>query len=112
MTHKRLGTLRGRVCEAALTKPAALRSQSSDRLSFLISSPTKALCDGLVLSHGLGALSRGYRRQRLLEDLRLDSELLGQLNLADIHGCLATRFKHRPLVTMLAVVEALQGKSH
>ncbi|WP_368412276.1 hypothetical protein [Synechococcus sp.] len=47
-------------------------------------------------------------RQWLLEDLRLDAELLGQLDLADIHACLASGFKRRQLGTLLAVLEALQ----
>ena len=82
--------------------------QSSDGLSFLITSPAKALCDRLVLSRGLGPLSRESMRQWLLEDLRLDAELLGQLDLADIGACLASGFKRRQLASLLAVVKALQ----
>jgi hypothetical protein len=47
-------------------------------------------------------------RKWLLEDLRLDAELLGQLDLADIHACLASGFKRRQLATLLVVVKALQ----
>ena len=86
--------------------------QSTDGLSFLITSPAKALCDRLVLSRGLGQLSRGAMGQWLLEDLRLDAELLGQLDLADIRGCLATGFKRRQLGTLLTVVETLQREMH
>ena len=82
--------------------------QSAEGLSFLITSPAKALCDRLVLSRGLGALSRETMRQWLLEDLRLDAELLGQLDLADIHACLVTGYKRRQLGSLLAVLEALQ----
>ena len=84
--------------------------QSADGLSFLITSPAKALCDRLVLSRGLGQLSREAMDQWLLEDLRLDTELLARLNLADIRGCLATGFKRRQLGTLLAVVATLQGE--
>lgn len=81
-----------------------------DGLSFLITSPAKALCDRLVLSRGLPPLSRGAMRQWLLEDLRCDPELLGQLDLAEIRACLATGFKSRQLGTLLSVMEGLQGE--
>ena len=83
---------------------------SGDGLSFLIASPAKALCDRLVLSRNLPLLSRGAMRQWLLEDLRCDPELLGQLDLADIRACLATGFKRRQLGTLLTVMEGLQGE--
>jgi hypothetical protein len=86
--------------------------QNADGLSFLITSPAKALCDRLVLSRGLGQLSRAAMGQWLLEDLRLDAELLGQLDLADLRACVATGFKRRQLGTLLAVVERLQGEMH
>jgi hypothetical protein len=83
---------------------------SDEGLSFLIASPTKALCDRLVLSCDLPLLSRAVMRQWLLEDLRCDPELLGQLDLADIRACLATGFKCRQLGTLLSVMEGLQGE--
>lgn len=82
--------------------------QRADGLNFLIASPTKALCDRLVLSRGLQQLSRAAMRQWLLEDLRLDWEALGQLELATIRAALATGFKRRQLATLLKVLEALQ----
>jgi hypothetical protein len=82
--------------------------QSRDGLSFLITSPAKALCDRLVLSRALPLLSRQAMRQWLLEDLRLDHDLLGQLDLSDLHACLVTGFKRRQLGTLLAVLETLQ----
>jgi len=84
--------------------------QADNGLSFLITSPAKALCDRLVLSRGLPLFSRGAMRQWLLEDLRCDPELLGQLELVDIRSCLATGFKRRQLGTLLAVMEGLQGE--
>ena len=48
-------------------------------------------------------------RQWLLEDLRLDPELLVQLiSLGEIRLCLASGFKRRQLGTMLKVIESLQ----
>ena len=82
--------------------------QSRDGLSFLITSPTKALCDRLVLARNLPPLSRQAMRQWLLDDLRLDSDRLSEMDLNDLRACLATGFKHRQLGTLLAVLETLQ----
>jgi hypothetical protein len=82
--------------------------QSRDGLCFLITSPTKALCDRLVLSRALPLLSRSAMREWLLDDLRLDPDLLGQLDLSALHACLATGFKRRQLGTLLAVLKTLQ----
>ena len=82
--------------------------QSRDGLSFLITSPAKALCDRLVLARNLPPLSRQAMRQWLLDDLRLDSDRLSEMDLNDLRACLATGFKHRQLGTLLAVLETLQ----
>lgn len=81
---------------------------SNDGFSFLIASPAKALCDRLVLARNLPLLSRGGMRQWLLNDLRLDPELLSEMDLSDVSACLATGFKHRQLGTLLAVLKPLQ----
>jgi hypothetical protein len=81
---------------------------SDDGLSFLITSPAKALADRLVLARNLPPLSRSAMRQWLLEDLRLDPQVLGEMDLSDVGACLATGFKRRQLGTLLAVLEALQ----
>jgi hypothetical protein len=82
--------------------------EAGDGLSFLMASPAKALCDRLVLSRSLPPLSRGAMRQWLLEDLRLNPELLHEINLADLRACLATGYKRRQVGTLLAVIEHLQ----
>jgi hypothetical protein len=82
--------------------------QSADGLSFLIASPAKALCDRLVLARNLPPLSRSAMRQWLLEDLRLDPDLLSEMDLNDLYACQATGFKQRQLKTLVAVLETLQ----
>lgn len=82
--------------------------QSPDGLGFLIASPTKALCDRLVLSRQLPPLSRMAMRQWLLEDLRLDPDLLAELSLTEIDHCLAAGLKQRQLATLRKVIETLQ----
>ncbi|MCP9911747.1 hypothetical protein KBZ15_17830 [Cyanobium sp. BA20m-p-22] len=61
---------------------------SNDGLSFLIASPAKALCDRLVLARNMPLLSRSAMRMRqwLLDDLRLDPELLSEMDLSDVHA--------------------------
>ena len=81
---------------------------SSDGLSFLITSPAKALCDRLVLARNLPLLSRSAMRQWLLDDLRLDPEWLSAMDLTDVRACLVTGLKRRQLGTLLAVLERLQ----
>lgn len=81
--------------------------EGPDGLRFLIASPTKALCDRLVLSRQLPLLSRVAMRQWLLEDLRLDPDLLSQLSLSEIRRCQASGFKQRQLGTLLTVIETL-----
>ena len=62
-----------------------------------------------MLSLQLPVLSRTAMRQWLLEDLRLDPELLVQLiSLGEIRLCLASGFKRRQLGTLLKVIESLQ----
>ncbi len=82
--------------------------QTSDGLSFLIASPAKALADRLVLNRTLPPLSRHVMQQWLLNDLRLDHEQLGALNLADLRAGLASGYKQRQLATLLHVIETLQ----
>lgn len=81
---------------------------SSDGLSFLITSPAKALCDRLVLACNLPLLSRSAMREWLLDDLRLDPEWISAIDLSDVRACLVTGFKRRQLGTLLAVLERLQ----
>lgn len=75
---------------------------------FLLASPTKALCDRLVLSRELPPLSRPAMRDWLLHDLRLDTDLLCDLSLDELRHCLSAGFKQRQLRTLLQVIEMLQ----
>jgi hypothetical protein len=75
---------------------------------FLMASPTKALCDRLVLSRQLPPLSREAMHDWLLHDLRLEPELLGALSLVELRHCLNTGYKQRQLSTLLQVIKNLQ----
>jgi hypothetical protein len=75
---------------------------------FLLASPTKALCDRLVLSRQLPPLSRQAMRDWLLHDLRLDPESLAGLSLDELRHVLIAGFKQRQIRTLLDVIDALQ----
>lgn len=75
---------------------------------FLLASPTKALCDQLVLSRELPPLSRSAMRDWLLHDLRLECDRLCDLSLDELRHCLSAGFKQRQLRTLLQVIEAWQ----
>lgn len=81
--------------------------EGADGICYLIASPTKALCDRLVLSRQLLPLSRAAMREWLLDDLRLDEDRLSELSLGQINQCVAAGFKQRQLSTLLTVIEAL-----
>lgn len=52
----------------------------SEKISFMIAEPEKALCDWLVLTPNLNIYSTKTMRILLLEDLRLDEEKLSELS--------------------------------
>ena len=57
----------------------------SEKISFMIAEPEKALCDWLVLTPNLKIYSSKTMRILLLEDLRLDEEKLSELSPTKIH---------------------------
>lgn len=57
----------------------------SEKISFMIAEPEKALCDWLVLTPNLSIYSTRTMRLLLLEDLRLDEEKLSRLSPTKIH---------------------------
>lgn len=85
--------------------------QSAEGFGYLIATPTKALCDRLVLSPQLQRLSRADMRVWLIEDLRLDTDLLGLLMVSEVEEYMQAGFKRRELGTLKAVIEALREES-
>lgn len=79
-----------------------------DGLSFLMASPTKAICDKLLLTRRLQAASVKSMRALLFDDLRLEPETVRALNLDVIRDCVATGHKPRPLQALQKCVEAMQ----
>lgn len=80
----------------------------SEGLSFLMASPAKAICDKLVLTRRLQAVSVKSMRVFLFEDLRLEAESVRALDQRVIRDCMATGHKSRHLQALQKCVEAMQ----
>jgi len=78
-----------------------------DNLSFLMASPTKAICDKLLLTRRLQAISGKSIRAFLFEDLRLEPEAVRALDQSVIRDCMATGHKLRQLQALQKCVEAM-----
>lgn len=76
-----------------------------DGTSFLLAGPTQALCDKVVLTRRLQAVSAKSMRTFLLEDLRLESDAIGTLDTAVIQQCIASGYKSRQLQALCRCVE-------
>jgi hypothetical protein len=76
--------------------------------TFLIASPEKALCDKVLLTRNLNALSVMAMRKYLLDDLRLDPDAVGVLDPSIFRQCLAAGHKPRQMAALCKAVEALK----
>ena len=76
--------------------------------SFLMASPEKALCDKVLLTRNLNAVSVASMRAYLLEDMRMEPEALGALDTSIIKQCLEAGHKPRQLAALLKAVETMR----
>ncbi len=74
--------------------------------SFLMASPTQALCDQIMLTRHLQVCSIKAMRHFLFEDLRIEPEVVGVLDTHVIQQCIAAGYKSRQLQALLDCVEA------
>jgi hypothetical protein len=112
-------TGRGRVIANALGRfsyarlPAHLypcgitQASASERETFLIASPAKALCDKVLLTPRLRASSRGAMRRFLFEDLRIDPGMLHGLDMDIVRTYVNGGSKTAPLRALLQCLETL-----
>jgi hypothetical protein len=82
--------------------------KNPDGSTFLIASPEKALCDKVLLTRNLQALSVAGMRAYLLEDLRLDSDAVSSFDISIFEQCLATGRKPRQLAALCKLVKVMQ----
>ena len=79
--------------------------QNIDGTSYLMASPTQALCDLLVLSRRMKSASTKAMREYLFEDLRIEPEELASLDQKVIAQCISAGRKAQQLKALLACVE-------
>lgn len=83
------------------------RMQNPDGTAFLMASLEKALCDKVALTRNLPVFSVAGMRTFLIEDLRLDTELLHDMNLAIVSECMEAGYKQRHMVLLLKALETI-----
>lgn len=79
-----------------------------DGTSFLMASPTQAVCDKVVLTRNLQACSAKNMRTFLLFDLRMEPDAVSALDLTVIKQCMVVGYKTRQLQALYGCVEAMQ----
>lgn len=81
--------------------------QISPKQSMLIASPEKALCDKIVLTPKINLRSIKQTQEFLLEDLRLDSEILNSLDLQLMESWIANAPKRDSLNMLIKTLAKL-----
>ena len=111
---------RGRVLENVLgrfsyaTVPGKLfplgvrREEVSGSVAFLMAGPEKALCDKVLLTRHLQAVSWTAMHDFLFADLRLDEDALALFELAVVRKYAESGHKQRQMRTLLQVLETLK----
>ncbi|QIB52628.1 hypothetical protein [Pseudomonas sp. OIL-1] len=85
-----------------------MMERNPDGSHFLIASPEKALCDKVLFTRNLHATTTRTMHVFLEDDLRIDFDVLSELNLEPVRQCVATGHKPRQLRALCKVLEGLQ----
>lgn len=83
-----------------------IQASASAQETFLIASPTKALCDKILLTPRLRATSRVAIQRLLFDDLRIDADALRELDLDVVRAYADSGTKSAQLRALLRCVEA------
>ncbi|GLR64361.1 type IV toxin-antitoxin system AbiEi family antitoxin domain-containing protein [Marinospirillum insulare] len=111
-------TGRGREVENALGRfsyskipqalfPLGLTIEAVGNQHFWLASPTKAVCDTVLLTRHLKALGKASMEAFLFEDLRIDEELLVDFDAAVLEGYASSGYKPRQFNALRQVLEGL-----
>jgi hypothetical protein len=110
---------RGRVMENALGRfsyysipselfPIGIQlEQHGNSIAFLMAGPEKALCDKVMLTRHLQAVSRSSMREFLFEDMRMDPDALANFDLDIVDQYVASGHKPRQMRALRRVLEEL-----
>lgn len=81
------------------------RESVGEQVSFLMASPEKALCDKLLLTRHFRIQGASAMRDFLLQDLRVDEEALGKMDLSVVRAYADSGHKTRQMAALRAVLE-------
>jgi hypothetical protein len=73
----------------------------------LIASPEKSLCDKIVTTAGINLRSKKQAQSYLLDDLRIDQEKLGELNIEEMSNWLSVAPKANSLKILIEAISEL-----
>jgi hypothetical protein len=84
-----------------------LTIEAVDNQHFWLASPTKAVCDKVLLTRHLKAMGRASMRAFLFEDLRLDEDALRDFDVSVLEAYASSGYKPRQFKALREVLEAL-----
>lgn len=110
-TSKVYNTSVGRFSYRHLSAPYysfGIRSvQFSDQQTAMVATCEKAICDKIVLTAGVLLRSQSQTRDFLLEDMRMDEDMLRNLNVSEIHSWIEDAPKRSSLSMLVQTLESL-----
>ncbi|MGC9387101.1 MAG: type IV toxin-antitoxin system AbiEi family antitoxin domain-containing protein [Hydrogenovibrio sp.] len=87
--------------------PVGLTIEAEGEQHFWMASPTKAVCDKVLLTRHLKAVGKASMRAFLFEDLRLDEEGLRDFDASVLNAYVSSGHKPRQFKALRQVLEAL-----
>lgn len=110
-TSKVYNTSVGRFSYRHLSAPYysfGIRSvQFGDQQTAMVATCEKAICDKIVLTAGVLLRSQSQTRDFLLEDMRMDEDMLRNLNVSEIHSWIEDAPKRSSLSMLVQTLESL-----
>lgn len=79
----------------------------TEKQTVLMAGPEKSLCDKIITTSGIQLRSKQQSRAFLLEDLRLDEELMKKLDVAEIESWLPDCPKRNSIKVLIETLKAL-----
>jgi len=79
--------------------------KTTDKYSFMIATPTTALCDKVVFTKTLNIVSIKSMLEYLMDDLRMEIEKLKELDLETIQKCVECNYKARVLTFLYGAIK-------
>jgi len=88
--------------------PVGIQMAAMDGKHFLIAGPEKALCDKVILTRNLHATGKQSMQDFLFADLRIDADMLVNLDLSLVDQYVALNIKSKQFKALRLILESLQ----